>query len=116
MALLHQVEAEARRQDPRVSQVMVSLAGVHDVVLIARNDGFLAADIRPLVRLNVHVIVESNVRREQGSAGGGGRFGYDWLQSDDRARHFAQDAVRQALINLAIASFGILLLNVVQIR
>lgn len=98
--LLQQVEAEARRQDPRVSQVMASLAAVHDVVLIARNDGFLAADIRPLVRLNVHVIVESSGRREQGSAGGGGRFGYDWLQADDRALHFARDAVRQALVNL----------------
>jgi TldD protein len=98
--LLQQVEAEARRQDSRISQVMASLAAVHDVVLIARNDGYLAADIRPLVRLNVHVIVESNGRREQGSAGGGGRFGYDWLQADDRALHFARDAVRQALVNL----------------
>ena len=79
---------------------MASLAAVYDVVLIARNDGFLAADIRPLVRLNVHVIVESNARREQGSAGGGGRFGYGWLQEDERALHFARDAVRQALVNL----------------
>ncbi len=100
VALLHQVEAESRRQDPRVSQVMASLAAVHDVVLIARNDGFLTADIRPLVRLNVHVIVESNGRREQGSAGGGGRFGYSWLLADDRALHYARDAVRQALVNL----------------
>ena len=100
VALLHQVEAEARRQDPRVSQVTASLAAVHDVVLIARYDGFLAADIRPLVRLNVHVIVESNGRREQGSAGGGGRFGYGWLQADDCALRFARDAVRQALVNL----------------
>ena len=98
--LLQQVEAEARRQDPRVSQVMVSLAAVHDVVLIARNDGHLAADIRPLVRLNVHVIMESKGRREQGSAGGGGRFGYIWLQEEERALHFARDAVRQALVNL----------------
>ena len=100
VTLLQQVEAEARRQDPRVSQVMASLAAVHDVVLIARNDGHLAADIRPLVRLNVHVIVESNGRREQGSAGGGGRFGYGWLQADDGALNFARDAGRQALINL----------------
>jgi TldD protein len=100
VTLLQQVEAEARRQDPRVSQVMASLAAVHDVILIARNDGFLTADIRPLVRLNVHVIVESNGRREQGSAGGGGRFEYGWLQADDRALHFAREAVRQALVNL----------------
>jgi TldD protein len=100
VALLQQVEAEARRQDTRVSQVMASLAAVHDVVLIARHDGCLAADIRPLIRLNVHVIVESNGRREQGSAGGGGRFGYTWLQEEGRALHFARDAVRQALVNL----------------
>jgi TldD protein len=100
VTLLQQVEAEARRQDPRVSQVMASLAAVHDVVLIARNDGYLVADIRPLVRLDVHVIVESNGRREQGSAGGGGRFGYGWLQADERALEFARDAVRQALVNL----------------
>jgi TldD protein len=100
VVLLQQVEAEARRQDSRVSQVMASLAAVHDVVLIARNDGHLTADIRPLIRLNVHVIVDSNGRREQGSAGGGGRFGYGWLQSDDRALHFAREAVRQALVNL----------------
>ena len=100
VALLQQVEEEARRQDTRVSQVMASLAAVHDVVLIARHDGYLSADVRPLVRLNIHVIVESNGRREQGSAGGGGRFGYVWLQEEERALHFARDAVRQALVNL----------------
>jgi TldD protein len=100
VALLREVEVEARRQDPRVSQVTASLAAAHDIVLIARHDGYLAADIRPLIRLNIHVIVESNGRREQGTAGGGGRFGYAWLQADERALHFARDAVRQALINL----------------
>jgi TldD protein len=100
VALLQLVEAEARRQDPRVSQVMASLSASHEVVLIANNDGHLSADVRPLIRLNVHVIVESNGRREQGSAGGGGRFGYDWLQKDERAQNFARDAVRQALVNL----------------
>jgi TldD protein len=100
VALLQDVEAEARRQDSRVVQVMASLAAVHDVVLIARNDGNLVADIRPLIRLNVHVIVESNGRREQGSAGGGGRFGYTYLLEEERALSFARDAVRQAVINL----------------
>jgi len=100
VAFLQQIETEARRQDPRVSQVMASLAAVRDVVLIARNDGCLSADIRPLIRLNVQVIVESNGRREQGSAGGGGRFGYSWLQEDERGLNFARDAVRQALVNL----------------
>lgn len=99
VSLLQRVESEARRQDPRVSQVMASLAASHEVILIASNDGSLSADIRPLVRLNVHVIVESKGRREQGSAGGGGRFGYEWLE-EERGLSFARDAVRQALVNL----------------
>ncbi len=90
VALLQQVEAEARRQDSRVSQVMASLSGVQDVILIVRHDGMLAADIRPLVRLNVNVIVEHQGRREQGSAGGGGRFGYSWFQDDERALGYAE--------------------------
>ena len=98
--LLEKVEAEARQQDPRVSQVMASLAGSHEVMLVARHDGSLAADVRPLVRLNVTVIVESEGRREQGSAGGGGGFGYNWFMEAERAEEFARDAVRQALINL----------------
>ena len=71
--LLEAVDAEARRQDPRVTQVMVSLAAVRDTILIADSDGTLAGDVRPLVRLNVSVIVEHDGRREQGSSGGGGR-------------------------------------------
>ena len=98
--LLERVDAEARRQDPRVKEVMVGLAGVHEVVLVAASDGTLAADVRPLVRLNVTVIVEQDGRREQGTAGGGGRFGYGWLLEDDRALGFAREAVRQALVNL----------------
>ena len=98
--LLEKVEAEARQQDPRVSQVMASLAGSHEVMLVARHDGSLVADVRPLVRLNVTVIVESEGRREQGSAGGGGRFGYNWFMEAERAEGFARDAVRQALISL----------------
>ena len=101
--LLEKVEAEARQQDPRVSQVMASLAGSHEVMLVARHDGSLVADVRPLVRLNVTVIVESEGRREQGSAGGGGRFGYNWFMEAERAEGFARDAVRQALISLEAA-------------
>jgi TldD protein len=68
------VDAEARRQDPRVSQVMVSLNGVHEVIMVANTDGTLAADVRPLVRLSVSVIVQGkDGRREQASSGGGGR-------------------------------------------
>jgi TldD protein len=98
--LLQQVDAEARRQDPRVNQVMVSLSGVHEVVLVAGSDGTLAADVRPLVRLNVSVIAEQNGRREQGSAGGGGRSGYQYFLEENRALGFAREAVRQALLNL----------------
>ena len=98
--LLEDVEAEARRQDPRVRQVMVSLAGVHEVVMVVRSDGVLAGDIRPLVRLNVVVIVEKDGRREQGIAGGGGRFGYQYFIDKEMALGYAREAVRQAIVNL----------------
>jgi TldD protein len=98
--LLEQVEAEARAADPRVTQVMASLSGVQDVVLVARSDGILAADVRPLVRLNVTVIVESNGRRETASHGGGGRVSYQQFLQNQSAREYAQAAVRQALVNL----------------
>ena len=100
VALLKAVDAEARRQDPRVKQVIVSLAGEFSQVLIAASDGTLTGDVRPLVRLNVSVIVEQNGRREQASAGGGGRFGYGYFSEDERAFRYAREAVRQALICL----------------
>ncbi|MDE2089545.1 MAG: metalloprotease TldD, partial [Gammaproteobacteria bacterium] len=98
--LLQQVDAEARRQDPRVKQVIVSLAGVHDVMLVAAGDGTLAADVRPLVRLNVSVIAEHDGRREQGTSGGGGRVSYGYFLEQGRALEYAREAVRQALLNL----------------
>lgn len=98
--LLEAVDSEARRQDPRISQVMVSLAAVHDVILIAASDGTLAGDVRPLVRINVSVIAEQNGRREQGSSGGGGRMTYGYFLDEERALGYAREAVRQALINL----------------
>lgn len=100
MDLLREADAVARAADPRVKQVMVSLLGVHDVVLIARSDGVLAADVRPLVRFNVSVIVEQNGRREQGSMGGGGRYDYHEFIASNAANEYAQEAVRQALVNL----------------
>ena len=81
---------------------MASLAGEHDTVLVARNDGMYAADVRPLVRLSVQVIVEYNGRREQGSAGGGGRFGYEYF-SDEILEGYARKAVDQAVLNLDAA-------------
>ncbi len=99
VALLHRLEKYARELDPRVSQVMASLAGEYEVILVARLDGRVAADVRPLVRVSLQVIVEQDGRREQGSAGGGGRFSYAHF-SDDQLREYAQLAVAQALTNL----------------
>ena len=73
IALLESIERRAKARDPRIIQVMASLAGEFDVILVVRSDGLLAADIRPLVRVSVHVIAEQNGRRESGSSGGGAR-------------------------------------------
>ena len=97
---LRRIDAYARSLDPRVSQVMVSLAASHDTILVAAADGDLAGDVRPLVRLSVTVIAEQAGRREQGSDGGGGRFSYRELFTEGRWRGFADEAVRQALVNL----------------
>ena len=77
-----QIDALARQLDPRVKQVMASLSGAHEVVLIAGSDGTYASDIRPLVRLNVQVIAEENGKREIGSSGGGGRTDYLYFSSE----------------------------------
>jgi TldD protein len=97
--LLGRVERLARASDPRVVQVMAGLAAEHDIVLVARSDGVLAADVRPLIRLSVTVIAEAGGRREVGSAGGGGRFGFDQLDEETVRRH-VDAAVHQALVNL----------------
>jgi TldD protein len=99
VALLERIERHARALDPRVSQVMAYLAGEYEVILIARSDGVLAADVRPLTRLSLQVIVEHDGRREQGSAGGGGRFDYAYF-TDDVLKDYAKKAVDQALVNL----------------
>lgn len=100
VALLHKVEQAARAGNPQVDQVMVNLAGQHEIIMIVRTDGTLAVDIRPLVRMNVSVIMTGNGRREQGTAGGGGRYDYSYF-SDERAIGYAEEAVRQASVNLA---------------
>ncbi|MDH5229230.1 MAG: metalloprotease TldD [Gammaproteobacteria bacterium] len=100
IALLESVDVEARKQDPRIKQVMVSMASSRDVILVAAADGTLAADVRPLVRLSVSVVAEQNGRREQGSSGGGGRTEYDFFLNQDRGLEYAREAVRQALLNL----------------
>ena len=103
--LLKRTDAATRALDPRIQQVTVSLSGVWDRVLVAATDGTLGADIRPLVRFNVSVIVEHNGRRERGGHGGGGRCDYRYfLQKDgapeERAMGYAREALRQALVNL----------------
>jgi TldD protein len=100
VAWLERVDRETRKMDPRVAQVMASVVAVHEVVLVANSDGHLAADVRPLVRFNVSVIVEQNGRREQGYAGAGGRFTLPELVAGDKPLQLAREAVRQALVNL----------------
>jgi TldD protein len=97
--ILETLERFARAADPRVKQVIGRLSGEYDVVLVARSDGALAADVRPLVHLAVTVIAEHGGRREQGHQGAGGRFGYDFFD-DALLERLARDAVRQALVNL----------------
>ncbi len=100
VSLLNRLDAEARKQDTRVKEVIVSLAGVHEIIMVAVSDGTLAADVRPLVRCNVTVIVEQDGRREQASSGGGGRSDYSYFVEDERGCGYAREAVRQALVNL----------------
>ena len=102
--LLKRVDAQARRKDPRVKQVLAGLSGSCATVLVAGSDGVIAGDIRPLVRLNVTVIVEERGRREKGGAGGGGRYGYDYLLDDEEvAAGYIDEAVSQALMALEAA-------------
>ena len=99
VALLQKVETLARAADPRIVQVMAGLTCEHDMVYIARLDGKHAADIRPLVRLSLTVIAKQGERREQGSAGGGGRFDLAYF-NDSKIQEYVNHAVQQALTNL----------------
>lgn len=99
VALLEKLEQMARALDPRVKQVMASLSGEYDVVMVQRADGQRVADIRPLVRVGVTVIVEQDGRREQGYAGGGGRTDYSYF-TDVVLQRYAKEAVHQAVVNL----------------
>lgn len=100
VALLRRADAEARKQDVRVKQVIASISASHDVICVAATDGTLAADVRPLVRINVMVVVEDGNHREQASAGGGGRYSLSAFNADDTVETYAREAVRQALVNL----------------
>ncbi|MDZ7868018.1 metalloprotease TldD [Rheinheimera sp.] len=104
VAMLHQMEAFIRTLDSRAEQVMVSLSGVYEEMLVAASDGTYAADIRPLVRLNCSVLLQQDGRRERGSAGGGARTSYAYFSEDldgePRWMSYAREAVRQAQVNL----------------
>ena len=100
VSFLQRIDAYTRSLDPRITQVSVSMSGVHDTVMVAASDGTWAGDIRPLVRLNVSVIIEQNGRRERGSSGGGGRTDYQYFETEERALGYAREAVRQATVNL----------------
>ncbi len=97
--LLQRLEGYARAADSRVSEVMAHVAGTWEVVLVARSDGHLAADVRPLVRVSLTVIMEEKGKREQGSSGGGGRFDYAYF-TDEVLKDYAKKAVHQAATNL----------------
>lgn len=98
--LLGEINTFARAQDPRIKEVIATLAGSYEVVLVMTQTGLVAADIRPLVRLNVQVIAEQKGRREQGYVGGGGRFDYGALTNPNTWQQYTQEAARLALLNL----------------
>ncbi|MDX8401501.1 MAG: metalloprotease TldD [Mariprofundaceae bacterium] len=99
-SLLERLDALARSLDPRVVQVFATLNAVFDDITILRHDGMLLHDTRPLVRLNVSVVVEQDGHRETGSAGGGGRFGLARLMASGEPERLTREAVRLALLNL----------------
>lgn len=98
------LDAYIRTKEPLIKEVSISISGVHEQMLVAATDGTFAGDTRPLVRLSISVLAQKGDRRERGSAGGGGRFGYDFFLSETdgvkQAFHFADEAIRMALVNL----------------
>jgi len=104
VALLQRIDKYAREQDSRIKQVMVSLAGVYNVILVLSSDGDFSADIRPLVRLNVTVVAEEQGRYERATYSGGGRTDYSFFLKDETALNYAKEAARIALLNLHAVS------------
>lgn len=104
IALLEEVDAYIRAKEPLVQEVSASISGVYEQMLVAALDGTYAADIRLLVRLSISVLVQRGDKRERGSAGGGGRYGYDYFLTEVNGKsialEFADEAIRQALVNL----------------
>lgn len=100
VSLLQRVDQYIRKKDSRIVTVNISLAGEYETVFVMASDGHLAADVRPLVRFNISVVVEHNKRRESGYAGGGGRYDYQYFLKNEKAFEYADEALRQALVNL----------------
>lgn len=100
IALLKAIDKEARSMDKRVTDVMASLSGSYEVVMVANPSHEMVADIRPLVSINVTVQVAENGRRESARSGGGGRVSYNYFLEKDRALEYARKAVKEALVNL----------------
>lgn len=100
VSLLQRVNSYIRQKDPRIIQVSISLAGEYESILVMASDGHVAADVRPLVRFNISLIIEQNGRRETGYAGGGGREDYKQFVTTDLPFQYADEALRQALVNL----------------
>lgn len=100
VALMQRVDSYIRQKDSRIIQVNISLAAEYETILVMDSNGHLGADVRPLVRFNLSLIVEQHGRRESGYAGGGGRFDYQHFLKDNLAFDYADEALRQALVNL----------------
>jgi len=100
VSFLKKLDQVARKKDPRIKQVLIGLTGSQSTILVANSDGMLCGDIRPLVRLNINIIVEENGRIEKGGSGGGGRFGYEYFLNDDMAMSYIDEALEQAILNL----------------
>ena len=99
--ILKEIDTKTRNKDPRVKQVIASLSGSFTTMLVATSSGLLTADVRPLIRLNINVIVEENGRIERGGAGGGGRFGYQYFQDEALIDQYIESAIEQATTNLS---------------
>lgn len=100
VTLLNAIDAEARRYDPRIKNVMAAYNTEYKVMLVATSDGLMVGDIQPLTRLQVTCIAEENGNRQVGTFGGGGRIGLEYFQNDQRYLHFAREAAREAILNL----------------
>ncbi|MDL1891122.1 metalloprotease TldD, partial [Nitrospirales bacterium NOB] len=101
VALLNAIDAEARRYDPRIKNVLASYNTEYKVMLVATSDGVMVGDIQPLSRLQVTCIAEEGGNRQIGTFGGGGRIGLEYFQADQRYLQFAREAAREAILNLS---------------